>query len=65
MKSGISMCYTSKEGHYFTVCTDIYNSRNIYEIEDLHINLFFFTIFLIVHISTNIVLKKMLNLVWL
>ena len=41
MKSGISMCYTSKEGHYLTVCTDIYNSRNIYEIEDLHIKMYF------------------------
>ena len=59
MSSGILMSHTSKEGHYVTVCTDIYIILEIlYEIEDLHTKMYLFGLyFSIVHISTNIVLK--------
>ena len=57
---GISMCYTSNEWHCFTLCMDICHSRNKYEIENLHIKMILFGLyFLIVHISTNIVLKNL------
>ena len=54
------MCYTSNERHCFTLFTDVCNSRNIYEIEEMHTQMFFFGLyFSIVHISTNIVLKDL------
>ena len=57
---GISMCYISNEWHCFTLCMDICYSRNKYEIENLHIIMYFFGLyFLIVHISTDIVLTNL------
>ena len=54
------MYYTSNEGHCFTLCTDICHSRNKYEIQNLHIKMYFFGLyFYIVHISTNIVLTNL------
>ena len=53
------MCYTSNKGHCFNLCTDICHSRNIYEIRNLHVKMYLLVLyFLIVHISTNIVLKN-------
>ena len=43
--SGIAVCYTSHERRYFSLSTDIWNSLNTYEIEDLH--------------TTNIVLSSL------